>query len=188
MGNQGNDTLIGDANNVGDLTSFDRIWGGRGNDTIYGGDSRDRLWGGDGDDTSYGQNGDDIMGGGPGNDKQYGGPGNDLIYAGRGVDETFGEDGNDVLWALARADVQGDNDTTGDTLHGGNGNDKFKTRDGEQDNIDCGPGFDIALLDFKDVIVDATAQNPNGSCEVVNRRAPKPHEDKRENATPPEGR
>ena len=51
------------------------------------------------------------------------------------------------------------------------GNDTFKTRDGEADVIDCGPGVDTALLDFKDVIADATAQNPNGSCEVVNRAA-----------------
>jgi len=54
-------------------------------------------------------------------------------------------------------------------LHGGEGNDTFRTRDGEQDNIDCGPGIDSAYLDFKDHIIDATAQNPNGSCEVVNR-------------------
>ena len=87
-----------------------------------------------------------------------------------------------------RLSPDGPDDTQGDTLHGGPGNDTFKTRDGEQDNIDCGPGSDTALLDFKDVIVDATAQNPNGSCEVVNRKAPRPREDKQENATPPEGR
>ena len=96
-------------------------------------------------------------------------PGNDTIYAGRGRDETWGEDGDDTLWALARKDVHGPNDTLGDTLHGGPGNDTFKTRDGEADVIDCGPGVDTALIDFKDVIADATAQNPNGSCEVVNR-------------------
>ena len=110
------------------------------------------------------------MGGGPGDDKQYGGPGNDTIYAGVGRDETWGEAGDDTLWALARKDVHGRNDIHGDTLHGGEGNDTFKTRDGEADVIDCGPGVDTALLDFKDVIADATAQNPNGSCEVVNRQ------------------
>ena len=41
------------------------------------------------------------------------------------------------------------NDTLGDTLHGGEGNDTFRTRDGEQDNIDCGPGTDTAILDFR---------------------------------------
>ena len=57
----------------------------------------------------------------------------------------------------------------GDTLYGGNGNDTFHTRDGERDIVYCGPGVDTALLDWKDVIGDATAQNPNGSCEVVSR-------------------
>jgi len=52
--------------------------------------------------------------------------------------------------------------------------------------IDCGPGADTALLDAKDVIADATPQNPNGSCEVVNRAAPKPHQDRTETTTPPE--
>ena len=58
--------------------------------------------------------------------------------------------------------MHGRNDIQGDVLHGGEGNDTFKTRDGEADVIDCGPGVDTALLDFKDVIADATAQNPNG--------------------------
>jgi Ca2+-binding RTX toxin-like protein len=127
------------------------------------------------------------MGGGRGADKQYGGPGNDTIYAGRGQDESWGEAGDDTLWALARRDVHGRNDIQGDVLHGGEGNDTFKTRDGEADVIDCGPGVDTALLDFKDVISDATAQNPNGSCEVVNRqRRAKRGESEREDSTPKE--
>jgi Ca2+-binding RTX toxin-like protein len=185
-GGPGDDTLTGDVNGSGDLTSFDRLWGGSGNDKLYGGDSRDRIWGGDGNDMAWGGNGDDLMGGGPGDDLQWGGAGDDTIYAGQGQDQSWGEDGNDTLWALARKDVTGPDDTQGDTLHGGNGNDTFRTRDGEQDNIDCGPGVDTAYLDFKDVIIDATPQNPNGSCEVVQRAAPKPGDDKTEDTTPPE--
>ena len=84
---------------------------------------------------------------------------------------------------MARKDVHGPNDTLGDTLHGGPGNDTFRTRDGEADVIDCGPDVDTAFLDFKDVIADATAQNPNGSCEVVNRaRREKKGEDAAENS------
>ena len=61
-----------------------------------------------------------------------------------------------------------------DTLHGEGGNDTFRTRDGEPDLIDCGTGpKDKALLDLVDVIVDATAANPKGSCETVTRAAPK---------------
>jgi hypothetical protein len=75
----------------------------------------------------------------------------------------------------------------GDTLHGGHGKRQVQDPRRRAGQHRLRPGSDTALLDFKDVIVDATAQNPNGSCEVVNRRAPKPHEDKPENATPPEG-
>jgi Ca2+-binding RTX toxin-like protein len=163
----------------------DRIWGGRGADQLHGGIGDDRIWGADGNDTSYGEDGNDLMGGGTGDDKQYGGAGNDTIYAGRGRDESWGEAGDDTLWALARKDVHGRNDILGDVLHGGEGNDTFKTRDGEADVIDCGPGVDTALLDFKDVIVDATAENANGSCEVVNRQPrAKKGENETEDATP----
>jgi Ca2+-binding RTX toxin-like protein len=106
------------------------------------------------------------------------------MFANQGVDELFGDGGNDDLWALARVDVDTTNgpDTTGDTLHGGDGNDTFHTRDGEADNIDCGPGdHDRALLDQQDVIVDATTDNPNGSCEVVVRADPKPQDNTTEN-------
>jgi Ca2+-binding RTX toxin-like protein len=185
-GGGGDDTLVGDVNNAGDRTSPDRLWGGYGSDELYGGDSPDRMWGGPGNDRSWGQNGNDLMGGGWGDDLQWGGPGDDTIYAGAGRDETWGEDGDDHLWALARVDVHGPNDVEGDTLHGGNGNDVFRTRDGERDVIDCGPGVDTALIDFKDVVADATPQNPNGSCEVVNRHAPRRGEDRREVTAPPE--
>jgi Ca2+-binding RTX toxin-like protein len=92
------------------------------------------------------------------------------------VDTTTGGEGNDDLWALSPKDVHpgpnGELDTTGDTLDGGLGNDRFHTRDGEVDHITCGDGYDVAQLDTVDVITDATAENPNGSCEKVVRRAP----------------
>ena len=113
------------------------------------------------------------MAGGTGDDGQDGGPGNDTIFANRGNDVSVGGDGNDVLWALARADVSGPGDVAGDTLDGGNGDDVFRTRDGEADRVTCGPGNDRALLDNVDVITDATPENLNGSCEFVQRKAPK---------------
>src|SRR5947208_3494544 len=108
-----------------------------------------------------------TINGGPGNERLRGtnapdlingNGGNDRIFANLGNDTTYGEDGNDDLWALARGDVQGPNDTNGDTLDGGNGNDTFHTRDGEVDKITCGPGNDTALLDTVDVITDSTPQ------------------------------
>src|SRR5439155_9339389 len=101
-------------------------------------------------------------------------------------DPSSGGAGDDVLWALARSDVQpgpgGAVDQVGDTLDGGPGNDTFRTRDGEVDRITCGDGDDTALLDQVDVITDATAANPNGSCERVVRQAPKPKDSRTEDA------
>ncbi len=160
---------------------LDRIWGGKGADRLFGGPADDRIWGGLGADQSWGEDGNDLMGGAHGDDKQWGGAGNDTIYAARGRDETWGEDGDDQLWAMARADVHGPNDTAADVLHGGNGNDTFRVRDGEADTVDCGPGIDTVYADFKDVLA-APAE-----CEVVNRaRRAKKGEDQRENVDPGE--
>jgi Ca2+-binding RTX toxin-like protein len=153
-----------------------------GNDTIGGGEGYDWIAGGNGNDAIDGGPGRDRIAGGKGDDVSHGGPGNDRIFANLGVDESFGGDGNDDLWALARGDVSGPGDTTADTLHGEAGNDTFHTRDGEADKIDCGDGNDRALLDRVDVIVDATAENPNGSCERVERKAANRRDDHSENA------
>jgi len=171
-GNRGDDTLTGDTPNAGDKISKDRLFGGPGNDTLNGGDGRDRLHGGTGNDTASGNAGRDFMSGGFGDDTQNGGPGDDRIFANAGRDTTLGGEGDDDLWALARRDVDGPEDLLGDTLRGEGGNDRFHLRDGEQDVVNCGEGSDTALLDHKDVIEDATDENPNGSCEVVKRHAP----------------
>ena len=65
----------------------------------------------------------------------------------------------------------GRNDTQGDVLHGGPGNDTFKTRDGEADVIDCGPGVDTALIDFKDVLVEPRASARSSTARDGRRRA-----------------
>ncbi len=78
---------------------------------------------------------------------------------------------------MARIDATNDGNTTFDRLDGGNGNDRFRTRDGEADVITCGEGNDRAILDTVDVISDATAENPNGSCERVERAEPKTKDD-----------
>ena len=123
------------------------------------------------------------LSGGAGPDNQSGGPGDDTIFANRGVDTTSGGPGNDTLFALARRDVHGRHDTTGDTVRGDDGNDTIRVRDGEQDVVNCGPGTDTAFLDFKDRIEDATPANPNGSCEVVQRARPNRADSRQEDAT-----
>ena len=79
--------------------------------------------------------------------------------------------------------MSGPGDPTGDTLHGGPGDDTLRTRDGEVDRVDCGPGTDDARLDLVDVIADATPANPNGSCERVVRAAPSAADTQSEDAT-----
>ena len=184
IGLGGDDTLNGQ-------NGYDRIWSGPGNDTAAGGNGHDRIYGGDGDDALAGEaghdrvaggagndtldlgDGNDRSSGGAGNDTTTGGAGNDRIYANAGADVSSGGDGDDDLWAMARVDATTDGNTTVDRLDGGNGDDRFHTRDGEADLITCGEGKDRADLDLVDVITDATPENPNGSCETVNRREAK---------------
>ncbi len=132
------------------------------------------MSGGTGNDTLELGAGNDHGTGGSGNDTINGGFGNDKILANAGADVISGGDGNDDLWALARVDAETDGSTTVDRVDGGAGNDRIHTRDGEADQITCGDGKDIAWLDTVDVITDATAENPNGSCDVVQRAVPKP--------------
>ena len=89
---------------------------------------------------------------------------------------TDGGDGDDDLWALLKADVTGPGDIAGDVVRGADGNDRIRVRDGELDVISCGPGFDVALLDFADVIEGATPRGADGDCERVRRAAPRPGE------------
>ena len=176
-GGAGNDTISGDANNTGDRTSFDRIFGAAGDDTLHGGDSRDRIFGGSGNDTSlrrerqrpHGRRHRQRPAGRRGrqrHDLRQPRPGRRPRAA--TATTTCGRSPA----ATCTPGPGGAVDQVGDTLDGGNGNDTFHTRDGEVDRITCGPGNDTALLDQVDVITDATAANPNGSCERVVRKAP----------------
>ncbi len=58
-------------------------------------------------------------------------------------------------------------------MSGGEGNDRIRVRDGEQDVVRCGPGFDVARLDALDV-------TPDNDCERVLRAAPRPGDDREE--------
>lgn len=128
-----------------------------------------------------GNAGNDTASGGRGDDGVMGDAGNDKLFGNQGIDVLFGGAGNDDLWGLAGADVALPG---ADTLNGGTGNDSFHTRDGEPDTVICGPGKkDVALLDRVDVIGDATPSNAKGSCETVQRAAPKKGQDAPENKT-----
>jgi ELWxxDGT repeat protein len=101
------------------------IYGGAGNDTIYGGDSRDTI---------SGDNGNDVIVSGMSNDIVSGGDGNDSIDGGSGADTISGDDGADK--------INGESGT--DLISGGD--------DGSRDSIDGGAGVDVifgqAVLDI----------------------------------------
>jgi hypothetical protein len=126
----------------------DWIFGGDGNDVIYGGpDNEARLARGPGDANEAwldGERGDDVIYAGDGDDGFiYGAAGDDVIYGGDGNDQMTGEDGQDVLHG-------GDGN---DTLHGafnfrGEGRDRLEGRD----KLYCGKGSDEYMADRHDYV------------------------------------
>ncbi|PCH67324.1 MAG: hypothetical protein COC12_11565 [Rhodobacteraceae bacterium] len=76
-------------------TGHDTLFGGSGNDALYGSAGHDTLVGGAGNDRLYGGNGIDILKGGTGDDDLYGDTGNDRLYGGLGDDDLFGHAWND---------------------------------------------------------------------------------------------
>jgi glycerophosphoryl diester phosphodiesterase len=98
----GNDIIDGSVSKGSD----NRLYGGDGNDELYGG-KNDRL---------FGEAGDDILDAsqGKGGNRLYGGDGKDTLFAGTN-DFLFGGDGNDTIFA----------GKGGNTLYGGAGADKF---------------------------------------------------------------
>jgi hypothetical protein len=71
--------------------------GGKGADTLRGGEGNDVLKGGKGADTLDGGAGDDILKGGKGADTLSGGEGNDVLKGGKGDDVLTGGKGDDVI-------------------------------------------------------------------------------------------
>ncbi|WOX49141.1 retention module-containing protein [Aeromonas sp. XH] len=96
--NDKGDTLYGGDGN-------DILFGQGGDDFLYGGAGNDILFGGSGNDTLYGESGSDVLSGGSGNDTLYGGTGNDVLSGGLGNDILVGGLGDDILKGDAGADA-----------------------------------------------------------------------------------
>ncbi len=80
------------------LYSIENIMGSDFNDIIHGrDDAANILFGGIGNDALYGEGGDDIIVGGVGNDSLSGDAGNDLILIDAGSDSAYGGDGIDTF-------------------------------------------------------------------------------------------
>ena len=94
----------------------ENVEGGAGHDLLRGNADANRLGGGPGDDTIFGGDGggpDDALSGGPGDDRVHGGAGGDLVLGGDGddfldggpgADELGGDGGNDRLAGRAGPD------------------------------------------------------------------------------------
>jgi Ca2+-binding RTX toxin-like protein len=168
----------------------DKVNVGVGNDISRGNGGADRLRGNNGNDNQGGGSGEDLVRGGLGDDVQTGGRGSDVVFSGPGADVSSGGPGNDDVWGLVAIDVTNDGSTTVDRLFGNGGNDTIHARDGEADQISCGAGNDVALLDNVDVVDGLTPPaNPGakthseGSCEKVQRKDPKPQDQAEEPTT-----
>ncbi|WP_342059908.1 Ig-like domain-containing protein, partial [Aeromonas sp. OTU364] len=96
--NDKGDTLYGGDGN-------DILFGQGGDDFLYGGAGNDILFGGSGNDTLYGESGSDVLSGGSGNDTLYGGTGNDVLSGGLGNDILIGGVGDDILKGDAGSDT-----------------------------------------------------------------------------------
>ncbi|MBM4025967.1 MAG: calcium-binding protein [Planctomycetes bacterium] len=89
-GGPGNDDLWG-------TSKADYLYGEGGNDRLVGGQGADHLYGGADDDFLSGYGGDDVLDGGTGDDFLCGDQGNDILFGGAGNDILVGGTGNDTL-------------------------------------------------------------------------------------------
>lgn len=98
FGAQGSDRLIAaDAEESGTAdTRGARMFGGAGDDAIFGSTKWDRMQGGPGKDSLYGYEGRDWIRGGSGDDEIYGMAGIDNIHGGNGNDTMFVQ-GADII-------------------------------------------------------------------------------------------
>jgi Ca2+-binding RTX toxin-like protein len=154
-GQNGNDELLGgnngDTYNGGqgsdyesDFFTFNDIVTNSGRDVMNGGINSDYMEGNTGADILRGQGDDECGGpedvemfGDEGNDQLYGGTGRDCMEGEEGTDEHYGGDDNDFIDA-----VDDDSDpVTGD----------FPA--GTHDLVDCGGGFDTAIVNREEDIV-----------------------------------
>ncbi|MEX2172733.1 MAG: Calx-beta domain-containing protein, partial [Pirellulaceae bacterium] len=116
----GNDVIIVNARLSIDALLFggsgnDLLFGARGDDGLDGGSGRDKLFGLWGDDRLLGGSGNDFLYGGNDDDRLLGQDGNDFLFGQHGDDVLLGGAGNDRLFGGAHRDL----------LIGGSGGDKL---------------------------------------------------------------
>jgi len=117
FGGAGNDTIYGGQGTelLSGGAGDDTIFVGRGQDTVLGGSGNDTIWGGIGTQILRGGSGDDVIHAGTGDMTLLGGTGNDTLYGGQGTAHLSGGSGDDWLYA----------GSGNETLEGGSGRDVF---------------------------------------------------------------
>lgn len=113
----------------------DLIKGRRGRDRIRARAGDDSVRGGRGRDRVKAAAGDDVINGGRGRDRLKGGRGDDRLFAGRGGAVLIGGPGRDEF------------NMVDGSQEGGEGDDVIRARDDSADEINCGPGNDVAEVD-----------------------------------------
>lgn len=99
IGGDGNDVLRGGAGREVDRFTIEAgMFGGRGNDRMFGGSKADGLSGGKGNDRMFGNSGGDFLIGDEGNDTMFGGVGGDILRGGRDSDDLVGGAGSDSFF------------------------------------------------------------------------------------------
>ncbi len=164
-GGIGNDRIEFSGGGTGSNTTFNRLIGGLGNDTIIGSGGRDLVEGGAGnDDVDGGAGADLVLGdqvdffasslkvdllGNAGRDTVAGGDGDDIVIGGGGQDSIEGNDGNDLILGDG-GEIQFM--STGQkilsnvyALHEGGVTKTDKLNEGEKDTIDAGGGNDVVF-------------------------------------------
>jgi Ca2+-binding RTX toxin-like protein len=164
--------------------------GGDGADSLGGGEGNDQLFGGPANDTLDGGFGSDALGGGEGDDTALytrtapvkvtldeannDGEAGEQDDIAQDIEAVRGGSNQDDLFGNAAANTleggEGDDYIDGgpgarDQLHGDQGNDAIRARDGQPDNVDCGLGTDFAIIDTEDQVQ---------SCDRVDRGTGKP--------------
>lgn len=107
------------------------VYGDEGADRLISATNGNRLNGGSGRDHLSGAGTDDVLGGGTGNDLIVARGGTDSIDAGGGADFIAGGPGRDEIDA-------------------GDGNDRIHAADVQRDIVDCGRGYDRAVIRAND--------------------------------------
>ena len=165
-GDDGSNRLYGGR---GEQTIFaqggdDLVLAGAGDDLVFAGGGRDKAFGGTGDDIMFGGEGNDVASGGWGDDIVSGGSGDDRVKGGFGDDVLAGNDGNDRLYGGFGRDLLIDG-LGSDKAYGGFGDDIFLHRSAaivgatpgaDRDYFNGGLGHDTLLI-VSDAPVDIDA-------------------------------